>query len=186
MQGFKTAVRDPVTLPVGITSTLNVTLEIGAVTEQVVVEGGTSAINTTDASLGVVISGAQIQNLPLEGIDPAGLLSLQPGVTFVPGATDNPGGYSGIMDFDGRGGSVNGARSDQTNITLDGVDVNDAENGYAFTSALRATQASLAEFRVTTTNYNADQGRSSAAQVQLVTKSGTNTPPRPGVLRQPE
>ncbi len=175
-QGFKTGVRDPVTLPVGITSTLNVALEIGAVTEQVVVEEGVAGINTVDASMGTPISGTEILNLPSADLDPAGLLSLQAGVTYVPGGVDNPGGYSGIMNFDGRGGSVNGARSDQTNITLDGVDVNDAENGFAFTSAIRATQASLQEFRVTTTNYNADQGRSSAAQVQLVTKSGTNTP----------
>jgi hypothetical protein len=54
------------------------------------------------------------------------------------------------------------------------VDVNDPQFGYAFTSSLRATQASLQEFRVTTSNYNADAGRSSAAQVQLETKSGSN------------
>ena len=176
MQGFKTAVRDPVTLPVGITSTVNATLEIGAVTEQVVVEEGVSGLNTVDASIGTPITGAQVLNLPSNSLDPAGLLSLQPGVTFVPGLADSPGGYSGIVDDDGRGGSVNGARSDQTNITLDGVDVNDSQNGYAFSSALRATQASLQEFRVTTSSYNSDLGRSSAAQVQLVTKSGGNSP----------
>ncbi len=176
MQGFKTAVREPLTLPVGITSTLNVALELGVVTERVVVEEGTSGLNTVDASIGTPITGAQVLNLPSNSLDPAALLSLQPGVTFVPGLADRPGGYSGIVDDDGRGGSVNGARSDQTNVTLDGVDNNDSQNGYAFTSALRATQASLQEFRVTTSNYNADQGRSSAAQVQLVTKSGSNSP----------
>ena len=174
MQGFKTAVRDPVTLPVGATSTVNVALEIGAVTEQVLVEEGVSGINTVDGSLGAAISGIELLNLPSPSLDPAGLLSLQAGVTFVPGAADTPGGYNSISDDDGRSGSVNGARSDQVNITLDGVDVNDAQNGYAFTSAIRATQASLAEFRVSTSNYNAEQGRSSAAQVQLVTKSGSN------------
>ena len=78
-------------------------------------------------------------------------------------------------EFDGRSGAVNGARSDQTNVTLDGMDCNDPIKGYAFTCALRATQASLAEFRTTTTNYGADAGgRSSAAQVQLLTNRGTN------------
>jgi hypothetical protein len=69
---------------------------------------------------------------------------------------------------------VNGARSDQSNVTLDGVDVNDQSNGYAFTSVLPVTQDSVQEFRVTTTNYGADQGQGSGAQVALVTKSGTN------------
>jgi hypothetical protein len=72
------------------------------------------------------------------------------------------------------GGSVNGARSDQSNITLDGVDVNDQVAGYAFTSVLPTTLDSVQEFRVTTANYNADQGTGSGAQVALITKSGTN------------
>lgn len=70
---------------------------------------------------------------------------------------------------------MNGARSDQSNITLDGVDVNDQSTGYAFTSVLPVTQDSVQEFRVTTTNYGADQGEGSGAQVALVTKSGTNS-----------
>src|SRR4029077_7034326 len=64
---------------------------------------------------------------------------------------------------------------DQSNITLDGVDVNDNINGYAFDSVLPVTLDSMQEFRVTTTNYGADAGRSSGAQVSMVTKSGTNT-----------
>ncbi len=171
---FKTAITDNVVVPVGLATSFNVSLELGAVTETMIVESETTRVNTTDASLGNPFSGDQVKQLPSLNLDPAGLLSLQAGVTFVPGAPDVAGGYSGVSDFDGRGGSVNGSRSDQTNITLDGVDVNDPINGYAFNSVLRATQASLAEFRVTTSNYNADQGRSSAAQVQLVTRSGTN------------
>ncbi|MBM3789876.1 MAG: carboxypeptidase regulatory-like domain-containing protein, partial [Acidobacteria bacterium] len=174
LTGFKTLVQDPLPVAIGVTSTYNAVLDVGQIEQEVVVEAGLAAVNTTDATLGNVISGVQVQNLPTESLDPAGLLSLQPGVTFVPGKADAVGGYSSIIDEDGRGGSVNGARSDQTNITLDGVDVNDPQNGFAFTSALRATQASLQEFRVTTSSYNADLGRSSGAQIQLVTKSGTN------------
>ena len=69
---------------------------------------------------------------------------------------------------------MNGARSDQSNITLDGVDVNTDTKGYAFAAVLPITQDSVQEFRVTTSNYNADQGRSSGAQVSLVTRSGSN------------
>src|SRR5207245_3243600 len=60
------------------------------------------------------------------------------------------------------------------NITLDGVDVNDQSNGYDLTSVLPTTLDSVQEVRVTTSNYNADQGEGSGAQVALVTKSGTN------------
>ncbi len=60
-------------------------------------------------------------------------------------------------------------------VTLDGVDNNDQRQGYAFTGVLRSTPDSVEEFRVTTTNSNADNGRSSGAQVTLVTKSGTNS-----------
>src|SRR5215213_8810100 len=102
----------------------------------------------------------RIQELPLNARNVVGLLSLQPGVT--------------------RTGYVNGARADQANVTLDGVDVNEQQRGLdvvtdeAFASVLRSTPDSLQEFRVTTTNPNAEQGRSSGAQVSLVTKSGTN------------
>ena len=96
------------------------------------------------------------------------LLSLQAGVAYTGNRPDIN------KDTDTRNGSVNGARSDQSNITLDGVDVNADTKGYAFTSVLPITQDSVQEFRVTTSNYNADEGRSSGAQVALVTKSGSN------------
>ena len=70
---------------------------------------------------------------------------------------------------------MNGARSDQTNITLDGLDDNDQLKGYAFEGAMRPTLDSLEEFRVTTSNYDAASGRSSGAQINLVTKTGTNS-----------
>ncbi|HXP38918.1 MAG TPA: hypothetical protein VN833_01550, partial [Candidatus Acidoferrales bacterium] len=75
---------------------------------------------------------------------------------------------------DSRAGTVNGARSDQTNITLDGVDNNDQLLGTAFAGAIRAPLDSLEELKVTTSNSEADSGRSSGGQVSLVTKSGTN------------
>ncbi|HET9261613.1 MAG TPA: carboxypeptidase-like regulatory domain-containing protein [Vicinamibacterales bacterium] len=174
--GFRTAVRPRVELPIGITSTLDVVLELGEIAEAVEVQAMTAAVNTNDASMGLPLTGAEIRSLPSLDLNPAGLLSLQAGVAFVPSQSDTAGGYGGVSDFDGRSGAVNGARSDQTNITLDGVDCNDPISGYAFTCVLRATQASLAEFRTTTSNYGADAGgRSGAAQVQLITSSGENT-----------
>src|SRR6185436_20803161 len=73
-----------------------------------------------------------------------------------------------------RSGAVSGSRADQSNITLDGIDVNDPQFGTAYSSALRMTLDSLQEFRVTTSNYGAEAGRSSGPQVSLITRSGTN------------
>ena len=127
-------------------------------------------LNTTDASIGNSTNNATIQALPSETRNIPDLLSLNAGVFFVP----IPAGTDPALQ-DSRSGAVNGGRSDQSNVTLDGVDDNDQLRGLAFTGVLRATQDSTEEFRVTTSNANADAGRSSGAQVSLVTKSGTNS-----------
>jgi hypothetical protein len=154
--GFKKSVRNDVQAPIASTVEINLALEIGNVSEIVTVTGDTidSIVNTQDASIGNTFQPLQIQQLPTDSRNIAGLLSLQPGVTAE--------------------GYVNGGRSDQANITLDGVDVNDQQLGTAFYSVLRATAESVEEFRVTTTNANADQGRSSGAQINLLTRSGGN------------
>ena len=168
LQGFKTTVLDKVTLQVDTTSNIEIALQIGSLAESVQVTSEAPVINQTDASIGNVITGTQIRALPLEGRNVADLLSLQPGVTYVPPA--NP---SAAMDP--RRGSVSGARADQSTVTLDGIDVNDSDRQTAFTSVLRVTLDSVQEFRVTTSNYGAEAGRSSGAQVSLVTRSGTNS-----------
>ena len=141
--------------------TFDVQLEVGNIAETVsVVAGGDAPINTSDATLGNTFESRRITELPLNANNVVGLLSLQPGVT--------------------RTGFVNGGRSDQANITLDGVDVNEQQSGLdvvtnqAFSSVLRILRDATQEFRVVTTNPNADTGRSSGAQVSLATKSGTN------------
>jgi hypothetical protein len=136
-----------------------------AVTESnVIVDVTESAqtLNTTDAALGSSTDNEIIQALPSETRNVPDLLSLEPGVFYLP------------ADGTSRTGAVNGGRSDQGNITIDGVDDNDQVNGYAFMGVLRETQDSIEEFRVTTSNAEADAGRSSGAQVSLLTKQGTN------------
>lgn len=147
---------------------LSFKLSAGAA-EVVDVETNLAALNTTDATLGKAFDSAQVQNLPYLANNVTYLLSLQPGVLGL-----DSGALNGGLNTDPRTGIVNGARQDQTNITLDGVDNNDQTFGYAFNGALRSTRDSVEEFRVTTTNANADAGRSSGAQVSLVTRSGTN------------
>ena len=165
--GFGTLKRDNVVLQVSLPATLDVSMEVKGKSEVVEVTGVAPLVNTTDATLGHAFGAEQIQNLPAEGRDPVSILSLQPGVVYV--------GRNVDQTFDSRGGSVNGARSDQTNVTLDGIDNNDQELGFAFQGALRTPLESIQEFRVTTSNSNADAGRSSGAQVALLTKSGTNS-----------
>jgi hypothetical protein len=144
-------------------ATIDFALSVSGSNEVIDVTEAAQTLNTTDASLGGSTDNATIQALPSEERNVPDLLSLQPGVLFLP--SDNNSS---------RSGSVNGGRSDQGNITVDGVDDNDQVNGYAFTGVLRETQDSVEEFRVTTSNADADAGRSSGAQVSLVTKSGTN------------
>jgi hypothetical protein len=166
--GFRKYEQKNIQLLVDSPGTADVTLDIGSTAETVEVSAQAVALNTSDASLGTAFNENQIKQLPIESRNVPDLLSLQAGVAYTGNRTDiNP-------DLDSRSGSVNGAHSDQSNITLDGVDVNDETRGYAFTSVLPVSLDSVQEFRVTTTNYNADSGRSSGAQVALVTKSGTN------------
>ena len=164
-EGFRTS-GISLDLMIHVPTTADVALKVGPRAETVQVTASLVTIPTTDASLGNAFDSNQIQNLPFEGRNVVEVLSLQPGVVYL--------GTNADPNTDSRSGSVNGGRSDQSNITLDGVDNNDQVNGYAFTGALRSTLDSVEEFRVTTTNSNADQGRSSGAQVALITRSGTN------------
>ena len=165
--GFANVQQTNVVLQVNTPATVNLTMAVRAEATTIEVTGTAPLVNTTDAALGHAFSALQLQALPAADRDPVAILSLQPGVVFFNKDATNP-------DNDSRNGAVNGARSDQTNVTYDGLDNNDQLKGSAFQGVLRATMDSLQEFRVTTGNANADAGRSSGAQVALVTKSGTN------------
>lgn len=161
--GFKRAVKN-VTAQVGSATDASVRLEIGTVGETVQVEvtGGTIAVNTQDATLGNTFENRQISQLPMEARDIRSLLTLQPGVTY------------NVDPNSTTGGAVNGARPDQSNLTLDGIDINEAQTSRLNDPVLRLNSEAVEEFRVTTLNANANQGRSSAAQVNLITKAGSN------------
>src|SRR2546430_4194357 len=175
--GFKKRVENNVRALIGKPTEASVQLEVGTVGEVVEVRAATkNLVNTQDATLGNNFISQQITQLPLEARNLIDLLSLQPGST--------------------REGYVTGARADQSNVTLDGVDINNAVtanvNVPASTNSLvigsldsdrgnitsgpvlRLNSEAIEEFRVTTANGNANQGRSSGSQVNLVTKAGTN------------
>jgi hypothetical protein len=178
MRGFSKTVLENVQALIGKPTEADVQLSVGAMNQTVEVTASMqdSVINTQDASLGNVFESRQITQLPLEGRNLVDLLSLQPGAT--------------------REGYVTGSRADQSNVTLDGVDINNAQTGNAeiprstnnlmlgqldtdrgnITTGpvLRLNSEAIEEFRVTTANGNANQGRSSGAQINLVSKSGSN------------
>jgi len=176
--GFAVFTRTNLKLLVNTPTTFDLRMELGKTSESVNVTAETSTINTVDASVGNEFSETQVRELPLQTRNVVQLLSLQPGVTT--------------------NGEVLGARRDQNNITLDGVDVNDNQNAglvaqntttgttyqgvngnganvnAGFNAVLPIPLDSVQEFRVTVGGQGADQGRSSGGQVVLITKSGTN------------
>lgn len=154
MDGFTTELVTDVELLVNTPSTIAVGLEIGQVSEVVTVEADAVTLNTTDATVGNAFNETKVRQLPLLTRNVVELMSLQTGVNQT--------------------GEVLGARKDQNNVTLDGVDVNDQRSPEPFGSVLPVPLDSVQEFRVTTGGGNADVGRSSGGQVSLVTKSGTN------------
>jgi hypothetical protein len=168
-KGFQRSQITGLQLLVNTPATINAQLKVGTASEVIEVTSELPALNLVDASIGNSFDENQVKQVPLEGRNVPDLLSLQPGVAYTGNRTDID------YDQDTRNGAVNGARSDQSNITLDGVDVNDQAKGYAFKSVIPVPLDSVQEFRVTTTNYGAEQGVGSGAQVTLVTKSGSNS-----------
>src|SRR5579863_5632666 len=173
-KGFTRYQQTDLQLLVNTPATANAQLKVASTTESVTVTSEAPVLNLVDASLGNTFGETQVKELPLEGRNVPDLLSLQAGVAYTGNRSDIQD-HGIVENQDTRNGAVNGARSDQSNITLDGVDVNDQSSGYAFDSVLPITPDSVQEFRVTTSNYNADQGGGSGAEVALITKSGTNS-----------
>lgn len=173
--GFKKYVEANVTVLVATPTTLEVHLDLGTVSQVVVVESGAQpALNTEDATVGNPFAEDEVKSLPFLARNVVNLLTLQPGVVFTGMSNTDQLSMGTTSGLDARDGAVDGVRSNQTNITVDGIDANDWQNQAAFTSALPITLDSVQEFRVTTTNANATDGIVGGAQVALVTKSGTN------------
>ncbi|MFN7924769.1 MAG: carboxypeptidase regulatory-like domain-containing protein [Bryobacteraceae bacterium] len=166
MQGFKKFSSTGNELQVGEPLTLDVRLETGSITEQVTVSESSSQVQTAEASLGNVIDTKPIEDLPLNGRNPLHLMALQPGVS---GHASQATSASGTVVF-----SVNGDRGRGIYTTLDGVDVSDPVIPRGELSQVLINPDSVSEYRVITSVPKAEYGRNSGAQVQVVTRSGTN------------
>ena len=171
LSGFKKSAQ-VTTLEVGQRARLDATLEVGSFSETVNVAETTRVLNTSDATLGAVIPQLQVSNLPLAIRNWDDLLALVPGVQG-DRYTEQGGGTS----FGRTGGiNVHGARALQNNFLLDGVDNNSiSENVQELTTQVsRPSVDAIQEFKVVTSPYSAEYGRSPGAAVSVSTKSGTN------------
>src|SRR5215472_10991849 len=161
-QGFKRADVNGINLAVDQRASMNVTLQPGGTTESVTVVGASEAQLATDtASLGSVITPSQVQNLPLPNRNILNLLSLTPGVSSGGDAT---GINASQLSF-------NGSRTVNSEFMVDGVSVVSGSTGGVQT--LPPADA-IREFKVLTSAYSAEYGRTSGGTVTLVTNSGTD------------
>jgi hypothetical protein len=169
-QGFQKVVRQNIVLNVQSGVRVDFTLRVGSVTQTVEVSGVPPLLQTADASLGSVIGGQQVEQLPLNGRRYTDLAALTSGVAKVIEGPVN-GGSSPTNGNTGGNFAVNGTRGDQNNFVLDGIQNNSNDNGdISFLSSPDA----IAEFKIQTTNYSPEFGRSAGGVVNATTKSGTN------------
>ena len=171
-QGFKKETRARVVLQVQDRLRVDFTLQVGALTEAVNIEAEVPVVQTESSALGDVIGSRQITDLPLNGRDYTQLATLTTGVAKI---TENGGGINGSTTAtNGNAGgafAVNGTRGNLNNFMLDGVDNNSNDNAG---NILRTSVDAIEEFKVQTSNYSAEFGRSGGAVINATIKSGTN------------
>ena len=177
--GFKTLIKPDIILNVQDAITLNFTLPVGAESITVTIEGGAPVVNTTDAAVSTVVDRQFAENLPMNGRSFQTLIDLTPGVVVTPSTGQDAGQFS-----------VNGQRASANYWMVDGVSANigvstffPAGNGFGGalgglsaqggTNSLVSVDA-LQEFRIQTSTYAPEFGRTPGGQISIVTRSGTN------------
>ena len=179
-RGFKTLIKADIVLNIQDALSINFTLPIGAAFEIVTVEGGASMINTTDASVSTVVDQTFVKNMPLNGRSFQTLINLTPGVVAIPSNPDNGGQFS----INGQRGSSNYWMVDGVSANV-GIGVTSAGTGNGLGGALGAFSVmggtnslvsvdSMEEFRIQTSTYAPEFGRTPGGQISIVTRSGTN------------
>ena len=188
--GFKKQTLEDLTVISEQANAVNVELTVGAATETMVVNGdATPLIDTATANISGTVNAKQIQALPSFGRDVFQLTQLAPGV-FGDGAQAQGGGTNGQPGNQGPGGacatcgigttenrpqiSANGGRQDSNNVTVDGIGITSVSWGGA--AVITPNEDSVKEVKVLSNNYDAENGRFSGAQIQVVSQNGTNQP----------
>lgn len=159
-ENFKTSVNTGLVLETAQSTRLNITLEAGSISEQVTITAEAAVVNTETSSKGEVITERQVQELPLNGRDFQSLAMLAPGVYPRPADDDQ-----------GEGLATAGTRTDASNFILDGIVNKSDRNGSV---GVNTSIDSIREFKVETSTYTAEYGRSAGAQINVVSKAGTN------------
>lgn len=169
---FKKQVQAGVKLDLNQRRSVDLTLEVGGITETVTVQANAVAVETTSPTSSSLISGEQVRELSLNNRNWIQLVALAPGVSNdlsdqVYVGTTNPDGQANTINI-----SVNGARSSQNTFTVDGADITD--RGSNITIQAYPNVDSIGEFKVLRSLYPAESGRSGGGQVNVVTRRGTS------------
>ena len=173
--GFKTLVRSGINVVVTETAQVNLQIEVGLVTETIEVSAQAEVLNTQDAALGHVTDGEMLRDLPLVNRNYTQIIGLSPGVVAdVNNATDLGRGNSGLNAVDG-GFSSHGGATNDNNYQMNGTQVNDLMAAGSFSGGVPIPNPdAIGEFKVQTGQYDATYGRNAGANVNVVTKTGTN------------
>jgi len=161
--GFKKSVKTGNVLEVSTPLNVDMALEIGEVAEVVTIESDQVTVQTNTAVIGNVVDRKTIENLPLNGRNPLNLVLQEPGV---------------VQRSSGAAGSgvhINGSRDRAFNVTIDGIDANESSVPNPVSNLYRINPDNVQEFKVTTNNATAEEGRNSGASITLSTRSGGNS-----------
>jgi len=160
--GFKPVAIESIELQYGETRTVDAQLEVGLASETVQVVAAAEALNRTNAEIGGVVESAQIKEIPVSGRDWASLMVLAPGAINYKDGTQRQIRFSGHS-------------LDDSNFTFDGVDTSGIqEQTQKADTRLNIALDAISEFRVSTSNYTAESGAAGGAQINVVSKTGTN------------
>lgn len=161
--GFKRLTREGITLDANQNARINLQLEIGSVSEEVTVTAEAPLVNTRDVQIGGLVDDRRVTDLPLNGRNTYDLAGILPGVS----STNTPT----VQSNNGNTLNVNGSRGSMNTFLLDGAFNNDL---WRNTGNASPNPEAVQQFRLLTSNFSAEFGRSPGAVVSVVTKSGTN------------
>ena len=164
LEGFKALERRGIVLEVGRTTTLNLMMEVGGLTETLTVTGEAPLVDVSTAEIGGHISASELNDLPSFNRNYMALAGSVPGVVFLPHA-----------EFLNDGIQANGRPTEANNIVFDGASNTDDLRGSNVGGQTRAANESIQEVQILTSQFDAEYGRASGAIVNAVTKSGTNS-----------
>jgi hypothetical protein len=167
--GFESVHNNQVTLQVGQQATIDFRLRPGNVNETITVRDEAPLINATNATVGTVVDGEKVTQLPLNGRQFTQLILLTPGAA--PQNTGLQGSYDVATNLGAVSPAVNGARSEMNNFTIDGVENNELYFNFV---AMDPPPDAIREFKVQSDMSSGAFGRAAGANVNVVTRSGTN------------